>query len=54
MVTAKQILQTNITAVNDRDLDGYLANQQPDVEFVLPGGVALRGREQVTAVYLGR
>jgi steroid delta-isomerase-like uncharacterized protein len=47
MTTAKQILERNITAVNGRDLDGYLANQQPDVEFVLPGGVTIRGREQV-------
>jgi predicted ester cyclase len=47
MTTAKQILERNLRAVNGRDLDGYLANQQPDVEFVLPGGITLRGREQV-------
>jgi predicted ester cyclase len=43
----KRVLDRNITAVNARDIDGYLANQQPDVEFVLPGGVTLRGRDQV-------
>lgn len=45
--TVKEILDRNITALNDRDIDAYLANQCPDVEFVLPGGVSLHGREQV-------
>jgi uncharacterized protein (TIGR02246 family) len=45
--TAKDVLDRNITAVNARDIEGYLANQQPDVEFVLPGGITLRGRDQV-------
>lgn len=43
----KRVLDRNITAVNARDIEGYLANQQPDIEFVLPGGVTLRGRDQV-------
>src|SRR6266536_2634469 len=43
----KQILDRNITTHNARDIDGYLANQSPDVEFVLPGGVRLHGRDQV-------
>jgi steroid delta-isomerase-like uncharacterized protein len=47
MTTSKQILDRNITAVNARDLGGYLSNQQPDVEFVLPGGITLRGRDEV-------
>jgi predicted ester cyclase len=47
MTTSKQILDRNITAVNARDLEGYLSNQQPDVEFVLPGGITLRGRDEV-------
>jgi predicted ester cyclase len=42
-----EILDRNITALNNRDLDAYLANQRPDVEFVVPGGITLRGREQV-------
>ncbi len=45
--TAKEVLERNITALNTRDIDGYLANQRPDVEFLLPGGVALHGRDQV-------
>jgi predicted ester cyclase len=45
--TVKQVLERNITAVNDRDIEAYLANQQPDVEFRLPGGAVVRGRDQV-------
>jgi predicted ester cyclase len=33
--------------INARDLYGYLNNQQLDVEFVLPGGITLRGRVEV-------
>ena len=47
MTTSKQVLDRNIAAINARDLDGYLGNQQPDVEFVLPGGITLRGRDDV-------
>src|SRR6266566_9656198 len=43
----KHILDRNITTHNARDIDGYLANQRPDVEFVLPGDVTLHGRDQV-------
>ncbi len=44
---AKDILERNRAALNTRDIEGYLANQTPDVEFVLPGGLALHGREQI-------
>jgi predicted ester cyclase len=47
MATPKQILDRNITAINARDLDGFLSNQQPDVEFVIPGGITFLGREAV-------
>jgi uncharacterized protein (TIGR02246 family) len=45
----KQVLDRNVQAVNARDAEAYLANQQPDVEFVLPGGVALHGRDEIGA-----
>jgi len=45
--SAQQVLTRNITTLNARDLEGYLANQQPDVEFVLPGGATLHGREEI-------
>jgi steroid delta-isomerase-like uncharacterized protein len=47
MATAEQILERNRSAINARDLDRYLANQQPDVEFAIPGGMTLLGREAV-------
>jgi hypothetical protein len=37
MESPEHVLERNITALNARDLDAYLANQSPDVEFVLPG-----------------
>jgi hypothetical protein len=45
--TSNQVLERNIAVINARDLDGYLNNQQLDVEFVLPGGITLRGRDEV-------
>jgi predicted ester cyclase len=44
---AKEILDRNIAALNNRDMEAYLANQHPDIEFVVPGGATLHGREQV-------
>jgi predicted ester cyclase len=46
-IDVRDVLERNITAINNRDIDAYLANQQPDVEFRLPGGVVVRGRDQV-------
>ncbi len=43
----KHVLDRNITALNARDIDGYLANPRPDVEFVLSGDITLHGRDQV-------
>jgi uncharacterized protein (TIGR02246 family) len=45
--SVKEVLERNITTLNARDMEGYLANQHPDVEFVLPGGVTLHGREDI-------
>jgi steroid delta-isomerase-like uncharacterized protein len=45
--TVQEVLDRNISAVNARDIEAYLANQKPDVEFVLPGGVTLHGRDQL-------
>jgi predicted ester cyclase len=44
-----QILQRNITALNNRDFEAYLSNQHPDVTITLPGGVQVHGRDQVLA-----
>jgi len=45
--SVKQLLDSNIEALNTRDIDGVLANQQPDAELVIPGGITLRGHEQI-------
>jgi predicted ester cyclase len=50
LTTGEAILNRNINAVNSRDIEAYLANQRPDVEFVLPGGTVLRGREPVRLI----
>ncbi len=42
-----QLLDSNIKALNTRDIEEVLANQQPDAELVIPGGVTLRGHEQI-------
>ncbi|TDW79473.1 ester cyclase [Kribbella sp. VKM Ac-2566] len=47
--SAAEILQRNITALNNRDLETYLSNQHPDVTITLPGGVQVHGRDQVRA-----
>ncbi len=45
----KEALERNITAINTRDIEGFLANQQPDVVFTMPGGVTFTGRDQLQA-----
>jgi len=47
MTSIKRLLLRNIKALNTKDIEGLLANQQPDAELVIPGGVTLRGHEQV-------
>jgi predicted ester cyclase len=47
--STKEVLRRNVTAVNSRNMEAYLANQQPDVEIAFPGGRA-KGREQVRQV----
>jgi steroid delta-isomerase-like uncharacterized protein len=36
-----------MAAMNAQDMDKYLARQHPQIELVLPGGVTLRGRDEV-------
>lgn len=43
----KQLLERNIAALNAQDIDHVLANQQPEAELVAPGGVTLRGHDQL-------
>jgi uncharacterized protein (TIGR02246 family) len=43
----KQLLDRNLKALNAQDIEGVVANQQPDAELVIPGGVVVRGHEQL-------
>src|SRR6266508_1543266 len=47
MTSIKRLLLRNIKALNAKDIEGLLANQQPDAELVIPGGVTLHGHEQI-------
>jgi steroid delta-isomerase-like uncharacterized protein len=42
----EEIIKRYVAAVNARDLDGVLALLHPQMEWVAPGGVILRGAEQ--------
>jgi predicted ester cyclase len=46
----KEILERNRTALNNRDMDTYLENQDPAVSFTMPGGITLQGRDRVRAL----
>jgi len=47
ITTVKQLLDRNIKALNAKDIQAVLANQQPDAELVIGGGMTLRGHEQL-------
>jgi uncharacterized protein (TIGR02246 family) len=42
-----ELLERNLRALNAHDIEGVLANQTEDAELVVPGGVVLRGHEQL-------
>jgi predicted ester cyclase len=46
----ERLLDRNVEALNARDIERVLANQQPDAELVTSGGLTLRGHEQVRQV----
>ncbi len=47
MRTVNEVIDRNIAAINARDLDTLLANQGPTIEFLLPGGLSVRGHDDV-------
>jgi steroid delta-isomerase-like uncharacterized protein len=47
MTSTKEAADRHLKAFNDKNLDEFVGNESPDVEFVVPGGVTLRGRDQV-------
>jgi steroid delta-isomerase-like uncharacterized protein len=49
MGTVKEAADRHLAAFNAKDADAFVGNESPNIEFVLPGAIALRGREQVKA-----
>jgi steroid delta-isomerase-like uncharacterized protein len=47
MGTVKEAADRHIAAFNQKDLDEFAANEDASIEFVIPGDVTMRGREQV-------
>jgi steroid delta-isomerase-like uncharacterized protein len=47
MEGVKQLLDRHIEALNTKDMEGVLANERADAELAVPGGVTVRGHEQI-------
>jgi steroid delta-isomerase-like uncharacterized protein len=47
MANTKETADRHVQAFNNKDLEGFVKNGASDIEFVIPGGITLRGREQV-------
>lgn len=47
MASTKEAADRHLAAFNAKDLEGLVANEAPDIEFVIPGGITLRGRDEV-------
>jgi steroid delta-isomerase-like uncharacterized protein len=47
MADTKEAADRHVQAFNNKDLKGFVDNSASDIEFVIPGGITLRGREQV-------
>jgi steroid delta-isomerase-like uncharacterized protein len=50
MADVIEIARRHDDAFNSHDADGRAAIEAPDIEFVMPGGVTLRGHDQVVEV----
>ena len=47
MTSTKESADRHVKAFNDKNLEEFVDNESPDIEFVIPGGITLRGRDQV-------
>jgi steroid delta-isomerase-like uncharacterized protein len=47
VTSTKEAADRHVTAFNDKNLEEFIGNESPDIEFVIPGGITLRGRDQV-------
>jgi predicted ester cyclase len=47
MTSTKEAADRHVKAFNEKNLEEFVDNESPDIEFVIPGGITLRGRDQV-------
>jgi steroid delta-isomerase-like uncharacterized protein len=47
MATTKEAADRHVQAFNEKNLEELVENESADIEFVIPGGITLRGRDQV-------
>lgn len=47
MASTREAADRHLAAFNQKDLEGFIANEAPDIEFTIPGGITLRGHDQV-------
>jgi steroid delta-isomerase-like uncharacterized protein len=47
MASTKEAADRHVQAFNNKNLEELVGNESADIEFVIPGGISLRGREQV-------
>jgi hypothetical protein len=47
MDEVKDAADRHVAAFNAHDAEAHMANESPDVEWVMPGGITLRGPEAV-------
>ena len=47
MANTKEAADRHVQAFNNKDLEGFVNNGASDIEFVIPGGITLHGRDQV-------
>jgi steroid delta-isomerase-like uncharacterized protein len=47
MASTKEAADRHVQAFNEKNLEEFVDNESPDIEFVIPGGITLRGRDQV-------
>jgi steroid delta-isomerase-like uncharacterized protein len=47
MPGTKEAADRHVKAFNEKNLEELVENESPDIEFVIPGGITLRGQDQV-------
>ena len=48
MTSTKDAADRHLKAFNDKNLQEFVGNESADIEFVVPGGITLHGRDQVS------